>query len=367
MNTTMLLLLLMMMVPIFVPLIFIPYWTRKTESFGVSIPEEIFHEVSIKKKRKSYAWTTGLLALATIIIFSLFANGHDEDFIATLFTILIFVYLFGSFIVYLIFHRQMKELKRQNPSWVAKPQQVLVDMGFRNRKLTLSNGWFVIPFIFSIATIVITLVNFQQIPDRYPMQYNFSGEVTTWANKSYRSVLLMPIMEMYMTMLFLFINIVISKAKQQVSAENPEVSIQQNVTFRRRWSLFTLIAGTGIVMLLSLHQFSLIYSINHQFLMIAPLVYVIGVCGATILLSITTGQGGSRVTIKGSGPSSTVINRDDDQYWKLGMFYFNKNDPAIFLEKRFGIGWTNNWAHPLSWIFIVVIILIVAILPKVLG
>ncbi|MDY0407541.1 DUF5808 domain-containing protein [Paracerasibacillus soli] len=45
-----------------------------------------------------------------------------------------------------------------------------------------------------------------------------------------------------------------------------------------------------------------------------------------------------------------ILQHDDDQYWKLGIFYFNKNDPSIFIEKRFGIGWTNNWAHPLSWI-----------------
>lgn len=26
--------------------------------------------------------------------------------------------------------------------------------------------------------------------------------------------------------------------------------------------------------------------------------------------------------------------RDDDRYWKLGIFYFNKSDPSLFVEKK---------------------------------
>jgi uncharacterized membrane protein len=36
---------------------------------------------------------------------------------------------------------------------------------------------------------------------------------------------------------------------------------------------------------------------------------------------------------------------DDDKYWKLGLIYFNKEDPAVFVEKRFGTGWVLNLAR----------------------
>jgi uncharacterized membrane protein len=355
------------MIPVFIPLIFIPFWTRKTESFGVSIPEEAYHRPDIKKMRQTYAWTNTLLALITTVALWLGAGGRDENFISILFTILIFIYIAVSFVVYIIFHKKMKELKNKNEDWVQKPQVVMVDTQFRSQKLAYSNYWFAIPFLISILTVTITLANYQQIPKKFPMHYNFSGEVTTWANKSYRSVLLMPIMQIYLTLLFLFINIIISKAKQQISAANPKESIRQNLVFRKRWSLFTIIMGTGLIIMLMLQPLSLIYPINQQLLMIAPLVFIIGVCAASIILSITTGQGGSRLAVKASGENGKLINRDDDCYWKLGMFYFNKNDPAIFLEKRFGIGWTNNWAHPLSWIIVLAIILFAAGLPKLLG
>lgn len=360
-------LLIAVLLPVFIPTIFIPYWTRKSESFGVSIPEEAYQRPDIKKMRQKYAWTTTLLSLLTVAAFVLTANGQDEKWTGIIFTIFIFAYIALSFFVYLVFHKQMKELKQKHQEWVQKPQLVMIDTGFRNQKLAYSNYWLIIPFLISIVTLIITLANYQQIPERFPMQYNFSGEVTTWGTKSYKSVLLMPIMQMYLTLLFLFVNIVISKAKQQVSAANPEESIKKNIIFRRRWSLFTIIMGTGLVLMFMLPQLAMIYPINRQVLLYAPLVFVIGICAVSIILSITTGQGGSRVSVKGIAGKGTIINRDDDRYWKLGMFYFNRKDPAIFLEKRFGIGWTNNWAHPLSWVFIIVILLLAFGLPRLLG
>src|SRR5699024_8942145 len=70
-----------------------------------------------------------------------------------------------------------------------------------------------------------------------------------------------------------------------------------------------------------------------------------------LILTFTTGQGGSRVKIHRK-ESLEQMDRDQDKYWKLGQLYVNKNDPSIFVEKRFGVGWTNNWAHPISWLLL---------------
>ena len=43
------------------------------------------------------------------------------------------------------------------------------------------------------------------------------------------------------------------------------------------------------------------------------------------------------------------IWRNDPKNWKLGIFYFNKLDRRIFPPKRMqGMGWTVNFANPLS-------------------
>jgi uncharacterized membrane protein len=36
--------------------------------------------------------------------------------------------------------------------------------------------------------------------------------------------------------------------------------------------------------------------------------------------------------------------------------YFNKEDSNFLVPKSFGIGLTLNWANPISWIFVLIII-----------
>ena len=45
---------------------------------------------------------------------------------------------------------------------------------------------------------------------------------------------------------------------------------------------------------------------------------------------------------------------DDDDYWILGMFYFNPNDTRLNVEKRFGYGGTVNIAHPAGKVIMIV-------------
>ncbi|WP_225872663.1 DUF5808 domain-containing protein [Pedobacter frigoris] len=46
----------------------------------------------------------------------------------------------------------------------------------------------------------------------------------------------------------------------------------------------------------------------------------------------------------------------DRKYWKLGLFYYNPDDPAVFVEKRFGIGFDFNWAHRKSYYYLIMIL-----------
>lgn len=45
-------------------------------------------------------------------------------------------------------------------------------------------------------------------------------------------------------------------------------------------------------------------------------------------------------------------DRTADRHWKAGLFYYNPDDPAVFVEKRFGIGYTANMARPVVWVML---------------
>ena len=50
---------------------------------------------------------------------------------------------------------------------------------------------------------------------------------------------------------------------------------------------------------------------------------------------------------------------NDPKNWKLGIFYYNKQDKRIFPPKRNKyLGWTINFANPISIIVLVLLVMI---------
>jgi len=47
---------------------------------------------------------------------------------------------------------------------------------------------------------------------------------------------------------------------------------------------------------------------------------------------------------------------DESSFYKLGLFYYNHADKRIFVPKRYGLGWTFNFANLWSYIIILVFI-----------
>lgn len=356
-------LLILFTIPMFILMIFMPYWTRKTESFGVSIPMKVYYDPRLKQMRKQYAWILSavsvLIAILLLILGSMFDTETD---IGILFGCIIAIFLTISFIIYLKFHISMKQMKQQENWYDNRKQQLVVSTTFHQQKRTFSNLWFIVSFLLTFITVILTLRFYDRIPDPIPMQYNLSGDVTNWTDKTYRSALFLPLMQVYLTLIFIFVNTIIAKAKQQISAENPEASLMQNIRFRRKWSLFIILMGISLTMMFSFFQVNYFFDMPSQLMTVIPLVLTGGILIAAIILSIQTGQGGSRINV-GETTDGQHIDRDDDQYWKLGQFYFNKNDPGLFLEKRFGVGWTLNFGRPVAWLSFLGIIALAIIIP----
>ena len=72
---------------------------------------------------------------------------------------------------------------------------------------------------------------------------------------------------------------------------------------------------------------------------------------AVIVVTMIYGQNGARLLRRMEDPESMPV--DDDRYWKLGIFYWNKDDASLFVPERFGVGWTANLGRPAVWAIIV--------------
>jgi uncharacterized membrane protein len=82
-----------------------------------------------------------------------------------------------------------------------------------------------------------------------------------------------------------------------------------------------------------------------------PVLFVTTAAAAIILL-IRLGQGGSRAAQGSSANEPPMGDRTPDTAWKWGQIYYNPSDPALIVEKRFGLGYTLNFGNRWSWVLV---------------
>jgi uncharacterized membrane protein len=141
-----------------------------------------------------------------------------------------------------------------------------------------------------------------------------------------------------------------------VYAAGPESA--RELKFRRAVSAILLAAEYYIII-----QASWIALVAHRgglaTIGLLPLVFVFVLVVIVVLARL--GQGGSRMP---AGDEARVANsavpigdRTPDRYWKLGVFYFNPDDSAVLVEKRFGLGYSLNFARPTAWIILLLLLM----------
>ncbi|GAB1157417.1 DUF1648 domain-containing protein [Paenibacillus illinoisensis] len=346
--------------PLAVLLSFTPYLTRETISFGVTVSEYNYYTPILRKLRKTFA-AVSLIGNGLVIVVCLFLlRSSNEESTAIITGVCTMIFVVYWVALHLFFHFKMKRLKGTLPPAEA-PQRVKIDTTFRQNKLTYSNYWFLIHLAIIVAVAIISILNYDALPNVIPMKYDLQGNVTSSVPKTYLSVLAINLVQLGVIALLMLVNWSIKTSKQQLTPSNPAQFAAEHIQFRRKWSLFTIITGLLLTILFAFIQINMFVP-NQVLLTAISLITSVGILFGAILLSLTGRQGGGKIRnhLEDSERSKEQpVN--DDEYWKLGFIYFNPNDPSFTVEKRYGIGWTINFARPLSWVLLLLIIAIVVI------
>lgn len=352
------------MIFVFLPtialMVSMPYLTRETISFGVTVSAVQFHSEPLRKMRASYAKISATLHTILFIVCILcliYGDEHSKQQSSIIVTYSLTMVVI-SLVINLSYHFKMKSLLPMLPI-AQEPSIMAVDTDFRKRNIGMSNIWFLIHGLIIIVSFETVLLHYDQIPDQIPIHYNSSWNVDRYADKSYSLVFMTTIIQVFITLLFTFENWSIRRVKQQVQPTDPGRSVRQDVTFRRTWSCFMATASFLLVILFSVVQLNMISLLNINFAIPIILIIIAFIMLYYFALSFWAGQGGSR--LERSADYSNVRPVHDDDKWLLGMIYFNRKDPNLIVEKRFGIGWGLNFGHPVSWLILLGIIVLLVV------
>jgi uncharacterized membrane protein len=208
----------------------------------------------------------------------------------------------------------------------------------KSRLLILQLG----PFAILLVTAGYLQAHWNQIPDRFPVHWGINGMPNGWSGRDFQGV--------YGPLLFgaaLVIGISLlayatSHSAQPVPAAGGAPSKGE---YAHRISLVLLAVEFFVAAVLSMVAL-LPFTGNPGLVPIVILTVVI--LAAAIFLSSWKNRARVRSQHISAG----------DTCWKLGMFYFNPDDPALFVEKRIGIGYTVNFAHASAWIIMALALLV---------
>jgi uncharacterized membrane protein len=210
-----------------------------------------------------------------------------------------------------------------------------------------------VPFAILGAAALCLYLNWSRIPARFPLHWGIDGSPDRWSGRTWEGVYTPLLMGAVQCGFMLLIGLGILRASPRGRvADNAAATAQ----LRRVMLQFLVAAVWGMALLLA--GVSLAPLLGERGLGSLPLVIGIGLLALVIpfvwrLIRIgrTTGSGGDGTP---------------DECWKLGMFYCNPADPAIFVEKRFGIGYTFNFGNSAMWL-VLGFILLFSLVPVILS
>lgn len=321
--------------------------------FGIRVPIEYRKDSKIKTIDKLYKRSCLIYCvLVTFLSIAINFFNYSASMIVQIYFLLVAI-----LIPYVKAHNAMKKLKKELGWQALSKNRIILSFENKKEKITLSLWWFLIPLYLGLVTLAEVFLFYPKIPASLPMQFDFLGNVTSYANsnlfKTKFFIFMLPIFSLFITLISVLIIHFFIKKGDRLNGGKISTLIKEKKIFKREMSLMLFFTSLVISLL-----FTFLTSIILGVLKVKKVTFMfINILFLTLIifipfLFIFKVLKERNVTIYSD---EDELYKDDDSFYKLGLFYYNPNDPAIMVEKRVGIGYDFNYATWPAKIFIVII------------
>jgi uncharacterized membrane protein len=186
-------------------------------------------------------------------------------------------------------------------------------------------GWIAlaaVPYAVMLNVAVYLKGHWDEIPERFPVHWGANGQPNGWSEKTDRGVYGPLLFGAGLSLLLLMLALGTWYGSRPSRMRKPMLAILISATYVLTYA-FTLVS------LLPLFHFG-------PLVLIVPiLVYVAAVIAWSFKLNA-----------ENEGEATP------DESWIGGAVYYNPGDPAIFVQKRIGVGYTINFGNYRSWLYL---------------
>lgn len=331
-----------------------PYLMKKGECFTVTVPDSAAHDPVLRGYKRTYAFTMLVTTALLTAAGAYFSTGSGEGFIV--FLVVAMILLCGGGYGLMLYYRQKVHLYKQRQNWVAETQEAVALLADEDVPVPVSLKWNLLHIPLIVITLLIGVIGYSQIPDQVVIQIDFAGNPYNIVEKSPFLVLFAVLLEVFIMFVMIFCHWTIFRSKRDTSPGAPATSALAYGMFARVQSIFLVGMGLALNAVLILIPLSFMSVVSISFAGTMVVVVAFAAVIVALAISVVYGQGGSRLFARME--TADGMTADNDVFWKLGIFYWNPEDSSLFLPKRFGIGWTVNFARPAVWLIMGAFILL---------
>jgi uncharacterized membrane protein len=210
-----------------------------------------------------------------------------------------------------------------------------------------SPAWFVetLAALLPVALTAFYLAaHWSQIPQSFATRYTSSGQPAEWVTRTPLQVAWPLLLAGGLILWLAFLGWLLTRYTPSSTGKPRVLAFTLDILRSVAWLLAILMSAAALLPVLVLSAATLpIFLGSMMLLLLAFLTYI----------SVRAWH-----TFRGL-PSDQSTSA---QYWVAGVFYFNRDDAALLVPKRSGMGYTFNMARPAAWILMVAILLL-ALIP----
>jgi uncharacterized membrane protein len=316
----------------------LPAIADPTVPFGVRIPAGRVGDPAVTRQIRAYRWRllgSGIVATAgSVTLYAL----TGETLMLPLSVLVLVGAWYGCFI---LAHQGIRGAKAASGWYDGVRQGISVDTDLRTAPPRFPWLWLAPAVVVTIGTAVIGAIAYPSMPGILAVHYGANGTPDHEAAKSVGTVFSLVFVQVGVTALLVGIAAAIFHSRADIDPARPAGSAR----WFRRYMVLGAKALLGLAAMIDLGMLaSSLLMWSGTTTRWAPLTIVVPVMAGVLVAVIVLARNNRdwNAVEEGTG----LVHRDDDRQWRGGLFYINRADHALFVPRRYGLGWTINLGNP---------------------
>jgi uncharacterized membrane protein len=208
--------------------------------------------------------------------------------------------------------------------------------------------------LFTLASFVFLAHFYPRLPEMLPTHWNAAGVADNWSRKNLSTVFFLPVLGVYLQVVFYVLKRDLVQAKMTLPATNTEEYLRGKERFlAANMHLIDLARAVIAALFCAIALLTVFASVpefkRYEMAAFAAVLSLVGVLlvgmGYFLWRMVAVNRRLDELT-----GDDYVQRADEEEHWRHGgLTYYNPEDPALVVEKLTGIGYTLNLANSAVW------------------